>query len=159
MDDSNDKIAAIVDQVETIKEVVTSAATVPPPPTNTQPAQPQRPLFSDIAKSTIVLQSINRNIPVGQVQKDLNASDVALPVATVERVRPTRNMVEILCKGTAAMEQAKWDLQQNQIINKSYNCVQKTAPQTQTNCTGCSISPRKIMHTECTQPNIPPLTL
>ena len=97
----------------------------PPPPQETQPAQPQWPLFSDIAK-TFVLKPIHRNVPAGQVQKDLNAAGVALPVAIVERVCPTRNAMEIVCKDTASMELAKRSLQQNQKLNRDYNCVTKT---------------------------------
>ena len=124
----SEMIAAIADKIDTLKEVVTSVATAPPPPPITQPAQPQRPLFSDIAKRTIVLQSIHRNIPAGQVQKDLNAAGIALPVPTVERVRPTRNTVEIMCRDTAAMELAKRTLQTNQKLNRGYNCIPKTVP-------------------------------
>ena len=124
---STEIISKIAEKVDNLSEVVTSVANAPPPPPQeTQPAQPQRPLFSDIAKRTFVLKPIHRNLPAGQVQKDLNAAGVALPVAIVERVRPTRNAMEIVCKDTASMEIAKRSLQQNQKLNRDYNCVAKT---------------------------------
>ena len=123
---STNKLETIVSEVKTIREDVAAAASAPS--RTTQASPPQRPLYSDVAGRTIVLRPLERNTPGTEVQKVLNAAGVALPVATVEHVRPTRNGVEIICKDSTTMATAKRILQTNQTLNRKCNILQKTTP-------------------------------
>ena len=118
-------ISAVKTSVESVGKTVVAKMTQPQimPTINTHAAAP-RPLYSELAERTLILKPIDPKS--GQeVRKDLNAANVALPVAAVKQVHNTRTAVELVCSDATSKQHTKRFLQSHQTLNKKYNILQK----------------------------------